>query len=108
QDPPPPPSPPGPPTAPTAPQKSLKDMGPDGCHVRVVVLPGDADVTIDGSPARRKDGAIELLGHRGDVVRMRVSKAGQFVETDVKLDTAGAIPPVVALPPKLPADRSKP
>lgn len=81
------------------PQRSLKDLGPDGCHVRVVVLPGDANVEVDGKPVRRNDGAVDLMGKRGDVVRLRVSRQGLFVEADVKIEVDGAIPPVIVLPP---------
>jgi hypothetical protein len=80
-------------------RKSLGDLGPEGRHVKLVVLPGDAEVEIDGSPVARKDGAVELLGKRGDVVRVRVSRRSRFVEVDVKIEDNGALPPLVVLPP---------
>jgi hypothetical protein len=81
------------------PRKALEDLGPDGRHVKLVVLPGDADVEIDGSPVRRKEGAVDLLGKRGEVVRVRVSKASKFVEVEVEIGNEGALPPMVVLPP---------
>jgi len=79
-------------------QKSLRDLGPEGCRVKVVVKPGDADVEIDGNPVQRQEGAIELLGRKGDVVRMRVSKGGKFMEVEVKLAGDHAEPAQIVLP----------
>lgn len=80
-------------------EPSLEDMGQNGCRARVVVLPVDSDVDVNGRPANRKNGTIELLGHCGDTVQMRVRKGRQFVLSDVKITNTGANPPNVTLPP---------
>jgi WD40 repeat protein len=79
----------------------IKDFGPEGRHVKVVVLPGDADVTIAGAPAPRRDGAIELVGKKGDVYKLRVSKAGKYLEQDVTLQDGAASPALIDLSSKI-------
>lgn len=102
------------PQAPTMPEidggianKSLQDLGPDGCHGRVVVLPGDAEVDIDDAPVRRRDGAVDLLGKCGEIIRLRVRKPGQYIEAEVKLESNGVTPPVIVLPPRPPPNGDK-
>lgn len=83
------------------PRRRAKDLGPDGRHVKVIVLPGDAEVTIGGAVMPRRSGAIELVGKKGDRVRLRASHRGEFLETDVTIEDQGASPAVVDLRPKL-------
>ncbi|WP_433928227.1 AAA family ATPase [Sorangium cellulosum] len=79
----------------------VKNLGPDGRHVKVIVLPGDAEVTIAGVSTMRRDGAIELVGRKGDVVKLRVSKAGRYLEQDVKIQEEGAFPSLLDLSPRI-------
>lgn len=81
------------------------DLGPEGRHAKVVVLPGDADVVVNGAMALRRDGAIDLVGKKGELFRLRVSKAGRYLEQDVTLGDVGASPPVVDLSPKIEAKK---
>ncbi len=77
--------------------RRVQDLGADGRRVKVVVLPGDAQVLVNGASVRRRDGAVELVGKKGEVFKVRVSKAGQSVEKDVTIQDAGAEPPLIDL-----------
>jgi serine/threonine-protein kinase len=79
------------------PSRSLKDLGPTGRRVKVIILPGDASVEIDGFTARRRDGVIELVGHVGEVRRLRVFRGTQQMKADVKIEQAGASPALLDL-----------
>lgn len=78
-------------------QPALKDLGPTGRRVIVMVLPGDASVEVDGIAVRRRDGVVELLGKVGDVRRLRVLKGAQSIEKDVTIQEAGASPALLDL-----------
>jgi hypothetical protein len=78
-------------------QPSLKDLGPSGRRVKVIVLPGDAAVEVDGVAARRRDGVIELLGKVGEVRRLRVARGAESTEETVTIQESGASPPLIDL-----------
>lgn len=86
------------------PQPSLRDLGPKGRRVKIIVLPGDASVEIDGIAARRRNGVIELAGKVGDVRHLRVRKGAEQLQQDVTIEDAGVSPAVVDLT----ASRPKP
>lgn len=88
-------------------QPSLKDLGPSGRRVKVIVLPGDAVVEVDGVAARRRDGVIELLGKVGEVRRLRVAKGAESTEESVTIQESGASPPVVDLRARAPSSAGK-
>ena len=79
------------------PQPSLSDLGPKGRRVKVIVLPGDASVEIDGLSARRRNGVIEIAGRVGDVHRLRVLKGADQLQKDVTIEEAGVSPAVIDL-----------
>lgn len=79
------------------PQLLLKDLGPTARRVKIIVLPGDAAVEIDGVPIRRRDGIIELTGKVGEAHRLRAVKGVQYLERDVTIQEAGASPPLLDL-----------
>lgn len=81
--------------------RRLKDLGADGRRAVVVVLPGDASVEISGNIVSRRHGLIELMGKKGDVFKLRVSKVGEYLEQDVVLTDTGASPALVDLNPKI-------
>jgi hypothetical protein len=84
-------------------QPSLKDLGPSGRRVKVIVLPGDAAVEVDGVAARRRDGVIELLGKVGEVRRLRVARGAESAEESVTIEESGASPPLVDLRARAPS-----
>lgn len=79
------------------PQPSLSDLGPKGRRVKIIVLPGDASIEIDGSAARRRNGVVEIAGRVGDVRRLRVWKGAEQLQQDVTIEEAGASPAVIDL-----------
>jgi serine/threonine-protein kinase len=67
-------------------------------RVRVVILPADATVEIDGEKAEAHDGVLEVVGALGSVHRVRLSKDKNQFEGDVSVTEAGAMPPKLELP----------
>jgi hypothetical protein len=78
-------------------QPSLQDLGAKGRRVKVIVVPGDASVEVDGFGAKRRNGVIELTGRVGDVHRLRVYKGAEQLEQDVTIEEAGVSPAVLDL-----------
>lgn len=72
-------------------------LGADERRVKLLVLPADAVVEVDGVPVRRRDGVIELSGKMGQAYRVRLSRDAQHVETTVTLEDSGASPPLLDL-----------
>lgn len=66
-------------------------------RVKLLVLPADAAVEVDGVPARRRDGVIELSGKVGQTRRVRLSRNALHVETTVTVADSGASPPSLDL-----------
>ncbi len=66
-------------------------------RVRVVVLPSDASVEVDGAATPSPDGVIEIAGALGSVHRVRVFKDKHEIEGDVSITEAGAMPPKLDL-----------
>jgi serine/threonine protein kinase len=65
--------------------------------VKVVIIPGDADVEIEGSTHKPKDGVIEIKGPPGSVHRVRLKAGGAEMVDDVVVTENGAIPPKLEL-----------
>lgn len=71
---------------------------PDGTRrVNVIVLPGDALVEVDGTPARRRDGVIELLGRVDEVHRLHIYKGAASLDREVSIPEPGTSVPLVDL-----------
>jgi hypothetical protein len=80
-----------------SPLRSLKDLGPSGRRVSVIVLPGDADVEVAGVVVRRRDGVVELMGQVGQALPLRVFKGDISIERSVTILDTGASPPLLDL-----------
>ena len=80
-----------------SPPRSLKDLGPSGRRVSVIVLPGDAQVEVAGGLVRRRDGVVELIGQVGQAFPIRVFRGDISIERDVTILDAGASPPLLDL-----------
>jgi hypothetical protein len=65
--------------------------------VKVVVVPHDASVEVDGTRARTRSGLLEIKGAIGSVHRVRVFKGKVERSTDVTITDAGPYPPKVEL-----------
>ncbi|WP_437626998.1 hypothetical protein [Sorangium sp. So ce1151] len=72
-------------------------LGADERRVKLLVLPADAAVEVDGVPARRRDGVIELSGRVGQTRRVRLSRDTRHAEAIVTLMDAGVSPPSLDL-----------
>ncbi|WP_438044737.1 hypothetical protein [Sorangium sp. So ce128] len=83
--------------APAAARPTAHRLGAGERRVKLLVLPADAVVEVDGVPMRRRDGVIELSGKFGQAHRVRVSRGAQHGETTVTLTDAGASPPSLDL-----------
>ncbi|WP_437930594.1 hypothetical protein WMF37_15630 [Sorangium sp. So ce291] len=85
-------------------------LGPDERRVALLVVPGDALVEVDGQPAYRRDGAIDLTGKVGDVRRVRVWKGAKAApEKAVTIEETQPSPPLLDLnevPPPKPAAKA--
>jgi serine/threonine protein kinase len=66
-------------------------------RVKLVVLPMDASVEIDGQPVTVKDGIVELSGGLGVTRSVRVFKGGSETIEDVAITDMGPLPPKVEL-----------
>lgn len=82
---------------PTMARPGVHRLGAGERRVKLLVLPADAAVEVDGVPARRRDGVIELSGKVGQTHRVRLSRDAQHAETTVTLMDAGASPPSLDL-----------
>ncbi|WP_437738658.1 hypothetical protein [Sorangium sp. So ce1335] len=83
--------------APAAARPAAHRLGAGERRVKLLVLPADAVVEVDGVPMRRRDGVIELSGKVGQTHRVRVSRGARHGETTVTLTDAGASPPSLDL-----------
>ncbi len=66
--------------------------------VKLVVIPADAEVTVDGAKATAQDGLVEIEGTLGSVHKVRVSSGGAERTADVVVTENGAVPPKIELP----------
>ncbi|WP_437631116.1 hypothetical protein [Sorangium sp. So ce854] len=79
-------------------------LAQDERRVPLLVVPGDVLVEVDGQPAYRRDGAIDLTGKVGDVRLVRVWKgAKKPLEKRVMIREIQPSPPLVDLNEVLPA-----
>ncbi|WP_437915587.1 hypothetical protein WME73_10630 [Sorangium sp. So ce302] len=74
-------------------QRARRMARASGEHRAVLlVVPGDASVTVDGQPARRTDGVVELVGKVGKTWEVRVFKGEKHIDKTVTLEKSGASP----------------
>jgi WD40 repeat protein len=89
--------PPNPAEIPGRTERTLEELGPTARRVKVIVLPGDAEVALDGVPILRRDGVVELLGKLGETRKLRVQRGAQYAEQDVTITDGGASPALIDL-----------
>ena len=92
-------------TSKRAARPELSLLGADERRVALLVVPGDALVEVDGQPAYRRGGAIDLIGKVGDVRRVRVWKGAKTTEEKAVTIQEGRLSPAIidlneAPPPK--------
>jgi serine/threonine protein kinase len=66
-------------------------------RVRLLILPEDAAVEVDGASAEVREGGVEIGGVPGSGHRVRVSRDGAELSTDVFVTESGAVPPKLEL-----------
>ncbi len=67
--------------------------------VRLVVIPSDATVEVDGAKVIPSDGLVEIHGALGSVHAVRVNAFGEETRTHLVVTEDGAIPPKIELRP---------
>jgi serine/threonine-protein kinase len=82
--------------APSAPEPLEKPRA-----VKLVVLPDDVKVQVDGAPVTPKDGVVEIRGTLGSEHRVRLYRLGPDGKTDAELEKDVAITETGASPAKL-------
>ncbi|MFT3772703.1 MAG: serine/threonine-protein kinase [Minicystis sp.] len=93
-------APPPPVTAPTVtPAATEAPKAPDLApkRVKLVILPADASVEVEGAKTPIKDGLLEITGAPGSVHRVRVFKGKLETTADVIVTEAGPSPPKIEL-----------
>jgi hypothetical protein len=86
---------------------TLKELGADKVRVKVVVLPTDADVEIDGIATARRQGVIEFVGKVGQTIKLRVQRGAKHRSFDINIGAGGVSPTRVDLNDK-PTGSSRP
>lgn len=68
-------------------------------RVRVVILPANASIEVEGARALARDGILEIEGALGSVYRVRVFQGQSETTADVVVTEAGALPPKIEVKP---------
>ncbi len=63
--------------------------------VRVVIIPEEANVEVEGKPVELHDGILMLDGSLGDVYRVRAFQDRSETIADVVISSSGALPPKI-------------
>ncbi|NUO49926.1 MAG: serine/threonine protein kinase [Polyangiaceae bacterium] len=63
--------------------------------VKLVVLPEEAKVTVDGKDATVKKGYVEISGTLGSVHKVKLTAFGRDIEEDITISESGPQPPKV-------------
>jgi serine/threonine-protein kinase len=88
------------PVAPTVAVAPTTSAGPTKARtVRLVVIPADATVEIEGTPVVPKDGLVEIHGALGSVHAVHVKAGDDETTTSIVVTEDGAIPPKIELHP---------
>jgi serine/threonine-protein kinase len=103
---------PAPVAQPTLAVTSALSAGPEKPRtVRVVVIPAEATVEVDGAAIAPKDGLVEIHGALGSVHAVHVKAGDDEATTNVVVTEDGALPPKIELHPaaaKTPSAKTAP
>jgi serine/threonine-protein kinase len=88
-------APPPPPTVAVATAARPVDTTPR--RVKIVILPSDALVELDGVRALARGGILEVTGTLGSVHRIKLTKGKATTQVDIIMTEEGAMPPKVEL-----------
>jgi serine/threonine protein kinase len=81
---------------------STSAADPKPRSVKLVILPKDAKVEVDGAPAETIDGVVEITGTPASVHKVRVTAGGESKLQDVVISENGPVPAKVEVEPKEP------
>jgi len=84
-------------TTSSAPAVAPADLTPK--RFKLVVVPTDVKVEIDGKIAKNDRGIVDINGTLGSVLRVKITKGRQDYTTDVAVTETGLLPPKVELLP---------
>jgi serine/threonine-protein kinase len=79
-------------TTATAPPLPTVSPAPQDRTVRLVVMPDNADVVLDGNPVKANDGVIEIKGGLGSEHKVKLTVGKQTIEESVVIAEGGALP----------------
>ena len=79
-------------TASAKPTASAEVQEQKPIRVRVVVIPDDAEVEVEGKAVEAKNGILEITGVLGSVHKVVIKKGGGETEADVVVTQTGALP----------------
>jgi serine/threonine-protein kinase len=90
---------PAPPSSAQVPSPTVVPVAVDTSprRVKVVIMPADASIEIEGEKAVAKSGLLEITGTLGSVHRVRIFKGKNETITDVIVTEAGPSPPKIEL-----------
>ncbi|MEO5726604.1 MAG: serine/threonine-protein kinase, partial [Byssovorax sp.] len=84
----------------TTPRPSATPVAPSKTRtVRLVVIPADATVDVEGTPVIARDGLVEIRGALGSVHAVHVKAGDEETSTNVVVTEDGALPPKIELHP---------
>jgi serine/threonine-protein kinase len=66
-------------------------------RVKLVIVPSDAEVEVEGQRAKVDDGVIDLVGPLGSIHRVRIRKGKAEAAQDIVITDMGAMPPKLEL-----------
>lgn len=65
--------------------------------VKLVIIPEEAEVKVDGTSAKVKRGAVEITGKLGSVHKVTLTIGKDTIEEDIVVSDGGALPPKIEL-----------
>ncbi len=68
--------------------------------VKLVIIPDEAEVKVDGLSVKVKKGAVEITGKPGTVHKVTLTLGKDTIEEEVVVTDSGALPPKLELEPK--------
>ncbi|HRI66821.1 MAG TPA: hypothetical protein PK156_21390, partial [Polyangium sp.] len=81
---------------------TLAERGPDAIRAKVVVLPPEAEVEVDGVLTQRRQGIIEFVAKVGQTRKLHVQRGAKHRTFEITIGKDGASPARIDLNEKLP------
>jgi eukaryotic-like serine/threonine-protein kinase len=78
----------------------VPDANAETRTVKLVIIPEEAEVKVDGLSVKVKKGAVEITGKPGTVHKVTLTIGKDTIEEEVVVTDSGALPPKLELEPK--------